>query len=63
MEEKRSFFSSARGSLLFRTELERDMEMATEVAVAILREFQDHGGSTMEWSISNGIAKFKDLIQ
>lgn len=37
--------------------------MATEVAVAILREFQDSDGSTMEWSIVNGIAKFKDLMQ
>jgi hypothetical protein len=35
------------------------MKMATEVAVAILREFQDHGGSTMEWSIGNGIEKMK----
>ncbi len=65
--KKDPFFhrKNAPGSLLFRTELtsERDMEMATEVAVAILREFQDHGGSTMEWSISNGIAKFKDLMQ
>lgn len=62
---KKDPFVHRPGSLLFRTELtsERDMEMATEVAVAILREFQDHGGSTMEWSISNGIAKFKDLMQ